>query len=93
MELTAAEFICMSMFARLVDLAPAGLRSRPLPDVTFGGREDTQSCTRRETLGLLMRFDVFLDEGLEVMIMVGPSGRRDGGAFAFVGTGRECGGR
>lgn len=36
-----------------------------------GGRCETQSCTRRETCGLDIRFNVFFDEGLVVMIIVG----------------------
>lgn len=41
------------------------------------GREETQSWTRRETVGLEMRFVVFLEEGLEVMMMAGPGGRTE----------------
>jgi hypothetical protein len=64
------------MFARLLPLpVPVGLASRrPLVFPTFGGREDTQSCTRRLTLGLERRFTAFFEEGFEVMMMVGPGG-------------------
>lgn len=40
-----------------------------------GGRWETQSWTRRETEGLESRFTVFFEDGLVVMIMVGPEGR------------------
>ena len=36
-----------------------------------GGRCETQSWTSRETCGLEIRFSVFLEEGLVVMIIVG----------------------
>lgn len=36
-----------------------------------GGRCDTQSCTRSETLGFEIKFCVFLEDGLVVIIMVG----------------------
>ena len=36
-----------------------------------GGRCETQSCTSRDTRGLLIRFRAFLDVGLVVMIMTG----------------------
>lgn len=39
--------------------------------VVVGGRCDTQSWTRRETCGLEMRFKVFFEEGLVVIIIVG----------------------
>lgn len=90
---TAAEFICINMLARLLPLPPApGLLSRvpregEVSEETFGGREDTQSCTSRLTLGLEMRLRVFFEEGLDVMIIVGPEG-----SWVDVG-GRECGGR
>ena len=37
----------------------------------MGGRCDTQSWTRRETRGLLMRLRVFLDDGFVVMMITG----------------------
>lgn len=37
-----------------------------------GGRWETQSWTRRETLGLERRLRVFRDNGFVVIIMVGP---------------------
>jgi hypothetical protein len=43
--------------------------------VEAGGREETQSWTRRLTLGFEMRLVVFFEEGLVVMMMVGPEGR------------------
>jgi hypothetical protein len=43
--------------------------------VDAGGREDTQSWTRRLTLGFEMRLMVFFEEGLVVMTIVGPDGR------------------
>ena len=49
---------------------------------------ETQSCTSRETCGLETKFWVFFEEGLEVMMIVGPAGRDE----SCVG-GRECGGR
>jgi hypothetical protein len=92
---TAAEFSCMSMFARLVLRAPTGLLSLPsaVLAVTLGGRLLTQSCTRRETLGLERRFCVFFDEGLEVMMMVGPSGSCCERLLEGAGVGRLWGGR
>ena len=36
-----------------------------------GGRCETQSWTRRDTRGLFIRFVVFLDEGLVVIMMTG----------------------
>jgi hypothetical protein len=36
-----------------------------------GGRCETQSWTRIETCGLVIRFSVFLEDGLVVIIMVG----------------------
>ena len=70
------EFICISIFAKLVLLAPVGDLSRPLPEleVTAGGRLETQSWTSRLTCGFVRRFCVFLEEGLEVIIIVGPEG-------------------
>jgi hypothetical protein len=74
MLLTAVLFICMSIAARLLRGPPVGLRSRSA-DVDAGGREDTQSWTRRLTLGFEMRLMVFFEEGLVVMTIVGPDGR------------------
>jgi len=75
----------MSMFARLLPLPAAapGLRSRfalllspaPVFVLRFGGREETQSCTRRDTFGLLRRLRVFLEVGFVVMMILGPGGR------------------
>jgi len=48
------------------ELPPEG--RRPLE---VGGRWDTQSWTRRETLGFWRRLSVFLEEGLVVIIIVG----------------------
>jgi hypothetical protein len=45
--------------------APAGFGAR------VGGRWETQSCTRRETRGLIRRCVILRDAGLVVMIMVG----------------------
>ena len=42
---------------------------------TLGGREETQSWTRRLTLGFERRLTVFFEDGLEVIMMVGPGGR------------------
>ncbi len=39
--------------------------------VVVGGRCETQSCTSRDTRGLRIMLDVFWDEGLVVMMMVG----------------------
>lgn len=75
MDETAVLFICISIWARELRAPPAGLRSRSPPDRVFGGREETQSCTRRETLGFESRLEVFFDEGFEVMMIVGPGGR------------------
>lgn len=68
MELTAAEFMLISIVAKLELRAPIGELSRPV----VGGREETQSWTRRETLGFWRRLRVFFEEGLEVMRMMGP---------------------
>lgn len=43
-------------------------------EVAVGGRWETQSCTRRETLGLVRRLVIFLLAGLVVMMMTGVSG-------------------
>ena len=64
----------MSMVARLELRAPAGLRSRWSAEETLGGREETQSWTRRLTEGLARRLRVLREEGLEVMIIMGPGG-------------------
>lgn len=77
MEETAVLFICMSIWARELRGPPVGLRSRSPPERVFGGREETQSCTRRETLGFERRFEVFFDDGFEVMMMAGPGGSVD----------------
>ena len=87
---TAAEFICMSMFARLVARAPAGLLSRPFPEFTLGGLVLTQSWTSKLTFGFWTRFVVFLEDGLEVMIIVGPAGSSE---REFVDAGRVVGGK
>jgi hypothetical protein len=39
--------------------------------LVVGGRCETQSWTRRETLGFETRLSVFLEEGFVVIIMVG----------------------
>ena len=39
--------------------------------LVVGGRWETQSWTRRETLGLETRLRVFLEEGFVVIIIVG----------------------
>ena len=36
-----------------------------------GGRCDTQSCTRRDTRGLFIRFKVFLEVGFVVIMITG----------------------
>ena len=57
---------------------------------------ETQSWTRRLTLGFSRRFIVFRDEGLEVIIMVGPEGRGVELELVLVldgAGGRVCGGR
>jgi hypothetical protein len=65
----------INIFAKLLRPARAstGLRSRSV--VMFGGREETQSWARRLTLGFCTRLIVFFDEGLVVIMMIGP-GRR-----------------
>lgn len=74
---TAVLFICMSICANELLGPPAGLLSLS-PEVVFvGGRELTQSWTRRETFGLLVRLVVFLLRGSEVMTMVGPDGKEE----------------
>ena len=93
MEETAAEFICMSMVARLLARPAEGLCSRldVVYEETLWGRLLTQSCTNRLTLGFSRRLRVFLEEGLEVMIMEGPAGSWE--RVALVDVGRELGGR
>lgn len=66
----------MPMSREASELEP-GFR-RPSGDVerfVLGGRWETQSWTRRLTLGFDKRLSVFLDEGFVVMIMIGPDGR------------------
>lgn len=81
----AEVFIPMSREAR--DEEPPGLR-RPSGEVErccwFGGRWETQSWTRRETLGLETRLRVFFEEGLVVIIMMGPEGRVGGDVVVVV---------
>lgn len=47
------------------------VRSEEPRRLVVGGRWDTQSWTRRETLGFETRFRVFFEEGLVVIIIVG----------------------
>ncbi len=54
----------------------------------LGGRVETQSWTRRLTLGFWRRLVVFLDEGFEVMMMKGPEGRRGWEGWWGEGAGR-----
>lgn len=52
---------------------PSGLAGRA--ELLFGGRAETQSWTRRETLGFETRLRVLREEGFVVMIITGPEGR------------------
>ena len=81
------------MFARLVALAPVGLLSLPLPDVTLGGLLLTQSCTSKLTFGFCTRLVVFLEEGFEVIMIVGPAGSWDHDSVVEGDAGRELDGR
>lgn len=93
----------MSIFAKELALAPVGLCSRPPEpgplEPKFGGRLLTQSCTRRLTLGFCSKLSVFFEEGLEVIIIVGPEGSWEevsevGVSVALVGLERlSSGGR
>nr|POE89878.1 hypothetical protein CFP56_20347 [Quercus suber] len=58
------------MLAKLLRPEPGGLLSRSA-ELTFGGRDETQSCTSSETLGFRTRLSVFFELGLEVMMIVG----------------------
>lgn len=70
--LRALVFILRSKLARLDRVACGGGEpSRPGSGLRVGGRWETQSWTKRETRGLLMRLRVFLEEGLVVIIMTG----------------------
>lgn len=62
----ASELLCCSGMAE-----PGGLLESPAGEAV-GGRWETQSWTRRETRGLETRLCVLRDEGLVVIIMLGP---------------------
>ena len=73
-EESAEVLILRSRLARLDLVAAAG----GLPDLSptdadaVGGRCDTQSWTKSETRGLCIRFCVFRDWALLVIMMTGP---------------------
>jgi hypothetical protein len=78
--LSALVFKLSKRVARLERLASGGgdpvrafsvVVAEPLRAVVVGGRCDTQSWTRRETLGFWTRLRVFFEEGLVVIIIVG----------------------
>lgn len=65
-------FMFSSKLARLERVAwGGGEPSRVGSGFRVGGRCETQSCTRRDTRGLLIRFKVFLDDGFVVIIITG----------------------
>ena len=92
---TAALFICISIVAKLLLLpVPVGLRSRSeVEDKFVGGRAETQSWTRRLTLGFWRRLIVFLDDGFEVIITRGPEGGSWVGVVGEEEGGKGCEGR
>lgn len=49
-----------------------------------GGRTDTQSCTSSETLGFASKLIVFREEGLVVIIIMGPLGKEVGEGLSDV---------
>ena len=70
--LSALVFMLSSKLARLERVAwGGGEPSRVGSGFRVGGRWETQSCTSKDTRGLLIRFKVFLDEGFVVMMMTG----------------------
>ena len=72
MLLRALVLMFSSRVARLERVAwGGGEPSRVGSGLRVGGRCETQSWTRRETRGLLIRFRVFLEDGLVVMMMTG----------------------
>lgn len=78
---TAAEFICMSMFASELRGAAGLVERGEVPEglvVVVAGRCETQSWTRRLTAGLERRLWVLREDGLEVIIIVGPAGNVEG---------------
>ena len=70
--LRALVLMLSSKLARLDRAACGGGEpSRVGSGFRVGGRCDTQSCTNNDTRGLLIRFKVFLEVGLVVMIITG----------------------
>ena len=70
--LNALVLILSSKLAKLDLVACGGGEpSRVGSGARVGGRWDTQSCTSNETRGLLIRFRVFFDEGLVVIMITG----------------------
>ena len=72
MLLKALVFILSNKLAKLERVACGGGEPSLVGSgFRVGGRCETQSWTRRETRGLLIRFSVFFDEGFVVMMITG----------------------